>query len=186
MLKFCARSGDHISNDIDDDGGEEIFNDEISILLSQDYQDLFLSELVEKEEGFEYRASTLMSESDDGNETNIDIHKYDDESDDNGEKEKDDQYQHTQEVQYGSRQEGEQYTGGGELHIALAQGGLRYEDEGGGGRAIIGLRTETGGDSTASVGGARRTKHNKLTVAICGLLDEYSMVSFIPMNINDE
>ena len=34
--------------------------------------------------------------------------------------------------------------------------------------------------------GARRTKHNKLTMAIYGLLDEYSMVSFIPMNINDE
>ena len=33
---------------------------------------------------------------------------------------------------------------------------------------------------------ARRAKHNKLTVAICGLLDDYCMVSFIPMNIKDE
>lgn len=33
---------------------------------------------------------------------------------------------------------------------------------------------------------ARRTKHNRLTEAICGLLDDYSMVSFIPMNIKDE
>jgi len=33
---------------------------------------------------------------------------------------------------------------------------------------------------------ARRTKYNRLTEAICGLLDDYSMVSFIPMNVNDE
>lgn len=32
----------------------------------------------------------------------------------------------------------------------------------------------------------RRKKHNRLTEAICSLLDDYSMVSFIPMNIRDE
>jgi len=33
---------------------------------------------------------------------------------------------------------------------------------------------------------ARRRKHNRLTEAICVLLDDYSMVSFIPLNIKDE
>lgn len=32
----------------------------------------------------------------------------------------------------------------------------------------------------------RRKKQNRLTEAICGLLDDYSMVSFIPLNITDE
>lgn len=32
----------------------------------------------------------------------------------------------------------------------------------------------------------RRKKHNRLTEAICSLLDDYSMVSFIPLNIKDE
>lgn len=32
----------------------------------------------------------------------------------------------------------------------------------------------------------RRKKHNRLTEAICSLLDDYSMVSFIPLNIRDE
>ena len=32
----------------------------------------------------------------------------------------------------------------------------------------------------------RRKKHNRLTEAICVLLDDYSMVSFIPLNIRDE
>ena len=32
----------------------------------------------------------------------------------------------------------------------------------------------------------RRRKHNRLTEAICSLLDDYSMVSFIPLNIKDE
>jgi GTPase SAR1 family protein len=32
----------------------------------------------------------------------------------------------------------------------------------------------------------RRKRHNRLTEAICSLLDDYSMVSFIPMNIQDE
>merc|ERR1712038_454332 len=30
---------------------------------------------------------------------------------------------------------------------------------------------------------ARRRKHNRLTEAICVLLDDYSMVSFIPLNV---
>jgi GTPase SAR1 family protein len=33
---------------------------------------------------------------------------------------------------------------------------------------------------------ARRRKHNRLTEAICVLLDDYSMVSFIPLNVRDE
>lgn len=33
---------------------------------------------------------------------------------------------------------------------------------------------------------ARRRKHNRLTEAICVLLDDYSMVSFVPLNIRDE
>lgn len=33
---------------------------------------------------------------------------------------------------------------------------------------------------------ARRKKQNRLTEAICSLLDDYSMVSFIPLNITDE
>lgn len=33
---------------------------------------------------------------------------------------------------------------------------------------------------------ARRRKQNRLTEAICSLLDDYSMVSFIPLNITDE
>ena len=32
----------------------------------------------------------------------------------------------------------------------------------------------------------RRNKHHRLTEAICSLLDDYSMVSFIPLNITDE
>mmetsp|Transcript_7745 Transcript_7745/g.8952 ORF Transcript_7745/g.8952 Transcript_7745/m.8952 type:complete len:333 (+) Transcript_7745:66-1064(+) len=32
----------------------------------------------------------------------------------------------------------------------------------------------------------RRRKQNRLTEAICSLLDDYSMVSFIPLNISDE
>ena len=32
----------------------------------------------------------------------------------------------------------------------------------------------------------RRRKHNRLTEAIYSLIDDYSMVSFIPMNIRDE
>lgn len=32
----------------------------------------------------------------------------------------------------------------------------------------------------------RRRKHNRLTEAICTLLDDYSMVSFMPLNITDE
>jgi hypothetical protein len=32
----------------------------------------------------------------------------------------------------------------------------------------------------------RRKKQNRLTEAICSLLDDYSMVSFIPLNITDE
>jgi len=32
----------------------------------------------------------------------------------------------------------------------------------------------------------RERKWNRLTVAICSLLDDYSMVGFIPLNINDE
>ncbi len=32
----------------------------------------------------------------------------------------------------------------------------------------------------------RRRKHNRLTEAICSLLDDYSMVSFIPLNIKDD
>ena len=32
----------------------------------------------------------------------------------------------------------------------------------------------------------RRKKQNRLTEAICSLLDDYSMVSFIPLNINEE
>eukprot|EP01083_Nonionella_stella_P089899 251050_1 len=32
----------------------------------------------------------------------------------------------------------------------------------------------------------RRSKQNRLTEAICSLLDDYSMVSFIPLNITDE
>ena len=32
----------------------------------------------------------------------------------------------------------------------------------------------------------RRRKQNRLTEAICSLLDDYSMVSFIPLNIMDE
>jgi len=33
---------------------------------------------------------------------------------------------------------------------------------------------------------ARRKKQNRLTEAICSLLDDYSMVSFVPLNIMDE
>mmetsp|Transcript_13909 Transcript_13909/g.19902 ORF Transcript_13909/g.19902 Transcript_13909/m.19902 type:complete len:237 (-) Transcript_13909:65-775(-) len=33
---------------------------------------------------------------------------------------------------------------------------------------------------------ARRIKHNRLTEAICSLVDDYSMVSFVPLNIMDE
>jgi hypothetical protein len=32
----------------------------------------------------------------------------------------------------------------------------------------------------------RRKKQNRLTQAICSLLDDYSMVSFVPLNIQDE
>jgi len=32
----------------------------------------------------------------------------------------------------------------------------------------------------------RRKRHNRLTEAICSLLDDYSMTSFIPLNIQDE
>lgn len=32
----------------------------------------------------------------------------------------------------------------------------------------------------------RRKRHNRLTEAICSLLDDYSMVSFIPLNVRDE
>lgn len=32
----------------------------------------------------------------------------------------------------------------------------------------------------------RRRKHNRLTRAICSLIDDYSMVSFLPLNISDE
>ena len=33
---------------------------------------------------------------------------------------------------------------------------------------------------------ARERKWNRLTEAICSLLDDYSMVGFVPLNINDE
>jgi len=33
---------------------------------------------------------------------------------------------------------------------------------------------------------ARRRKRHKLTESICGLLDDYTMVGFVPLNINDE
>ena len=35
-------------------------------------------------------------------------------------------------------------------------------------------------------GGQRRRRRDRLTSAICGLLDDYSMVSFLPLNITDE
>ena len=33
---------------------------------------------------------------------------------------------------------------------------------------------------------ARRRKRNRLTESVCSLIDDYSMVSFIPLNITDE
>jgi GTPase SAR1 family protein len=56
-------------------------------------------------------------------------------------------------------------------------------------------KVEKGSESTNSVKALRedrlriaqrRRKQNRLTEAICSLLDDYSMVSFVPLNITDE
>lgn len=53
--------------------------------------------------------------------------------------------------------------------------------------AMFGSRDLTAPQSeVAKKAEARERKWNRLTEAICSLLDDYSMVGFIPLNINDE
>ena len=47
--------------------------------------------------------------------------------------------------------------------------------------------TAANNDNQAQISARQRArKWNRLTEAICSLLDDYSMVGFIPLNINDE
>ena len=46
--------------------------------------------------------------------------------------------------------------------------------------------TESSTDTEQNKSQARERKWHRLTEAICSLLDDYSMVGFVPLNINDE
>eukprot|EP00970_Alexandrium_tamarense_P005815 scaffold944_cov115-Alexandrium_tamarense.AAC.36 len=46
--------------------------------------------------------------------------------------------------------------------------------------------SSSGGSNTQNTALARERRWNRLTESICSLLDDFSMVGFIPLNINDE
>ena len=50
----------------------------------------------------------------------------------------------------------------------------------------IAKSTETKSSTEQNKSQARERKWHRLTEAICSLLDDYSMVGFVPLNINDE
>ena len=52
--------------------------------------------------------------------------------------------------------------------------------------AAAAVSSDTNSAAQISNAQARERKWNRLTEAICSLLDDYSMVGFIPLNINDE